>query len=140
MSSVQKVELLRVEVPFSPFVKQRLAELSANLCEEVDDGDAVLSRNHGLQRGKPLPKPKARMEAYWVSRNVFNFAASIVDAPLKVCDVWEKKFASVPLNIIRWFEQDSRVVLTMVSPFWTVPGRPQPTSSRRRVTMRAPER
>ena len=109
LSLVQKVELPIVEVPFSPFVKQVLAELSANLHGEVDGGDAVISGHRVLQRGKLLPKPKARMEAYRVSRNVFNIVASAFDAPLKVRDVREAEFVSVLLNTIQQFEQDSRV-------------------------------
>ena len=108
-------------MPFSPFVEQRLAELSADLHGEVDGGNAVLSGDHVLQRGKPLPEPKARMEAYWVSHSVFNFTALTVNAPLKACDVREAGIVSVPLNTIQWFKKDSHV-LTMVGSFWIVPG------------------
>ena len=72
--AVQKAGLLRVEVPLLPFVIQRLAELSADLCGEVDGHEAVPSGDHGFQKGKLLPKPKARMDAYHVNRSVFSFA------------------------------------------------------------------
>ena len=70
LSSVQKVDLPRVEVPFSSFVELRLAELSTDLCGEVDSDDAALSEDCGPQRGNPLPKPRPRMDAYLVSHNV----------------------------------------------------------------------
>ena len=70
-------------MPFLPFVAQRLVELSAELCGEVDGHDAVHSGDQGLQKGKLLSKPKARMDAYHVGRSVFSFAALSVDAPLK---------------------------------------------------------
>ena len=95
-----------MEVLFSPFVKHRLAELSTDLRGEVDSNDAALSGDPGLQRGKPLPKPRARMDTYRVSRNVFNFAASTVNAPLQVCNVREVEFVLVLLNTFQWFEQD----------------------------------
>ena len=85
LSAVQRVELPQVEVPFSPFVGQRLVELSANLGWEIDSNEAAPSGDHGLQRGKLLPKPKARMDTYQVNRSVFNFAATNIDMTLKVC-------------------------------------------------------
>ena len=59
-----------------PFVAQRLVELSADLRGEVDGHDSVPSGDHGLQKGKLLPKPKARMDTYRIGRNVFSFVAS----------------------------------------------------------------
>ena len=56
------------------------------------------------------------MEAYRVSRGVFNFTTSTVDAPLKARDIQESEFVSVPLSTIQWFKQDS-CVLTMVGAF-----------------------
>ena len=80
LSSVQGVELPRVEVLFLPFVGQRLAELSADLCGEVDGNEVAISGDHGLQRGKLLPKPKARMD---INCAIFNCMASNVDAILE---------------------------------------------------------
>ena len=83
LSSVERVELDRVEMLFSPFVKERLSELSTDLCGEVNSNNTALSGDHGLQRRKLLPKPRARMVVYRVSCNAFNFTALTLDAPLK---------------------------------------------------------
>ena len=86
LSSIQRVELPLVELPFSPLVGQRLAEhaeLSGDLCGEVDSNDVVLLGECGLRRGKLLPMPKAMMDIYWVNCMIFNFAASNVDTLLK---------------------------------------------------------
>ena len=68
------------------------------------------------REGRLLPKPKARIDAYRVNSTIFNFAASNIDALLKVRNVREAKFVSVPLNTVQWFEKDARVV-TMVGSF-----------------------
>ena len=60
---------------------QRLTELSADLWGEVDSHETGLSGDQGLQKGKLLPKLKARMDAYRVSRNVFSFVASSLNVP-----------------------------------------------------------
>ena len=86
-AAVQKA----VEVPFLPLVVQRVAEPSANLCGEADRHDAVPSGDHIFHKGKLLPKPKARMDAYCVNRNIFNFNASSIIAPLKEREVREAK-------------------------------------------------
>ena len=57
LSAVQKADLPRVEFPFLPFAVQRLAELSTDLCGEADGHNVVSSGDHGLQKGKLLPKP-----------------------------------------------------------------------------------
>ena len=87
--AVPRAELPCVEVPFSPFIDQRLAELSVNLWGEVDGHETCFSGDHGLQKGKLLPKPKARMDAYRVGRNVFSFVALSVDVPLRVRELKE---------------------------------------------------
>ena len=104
-------KLPRVEVLFSPFVRQRLAELSADLCGEVDGNKVAILGDHGLQRRKLLKNPKARMDTYCVNRTLFNLGASNIDTPLKACDVQEAEFVSVQL-----FEQDVQV-LTMMGYF-----------------------
>ena len=53
-----------MEVPFSPIVGQRFAELSADICGGVNGNDIAISGDRALQRGKLLPKSKARMDAY----------------------------------------------------------------------------
>ena len=114
LSSVQRAELPRVEVLFSPFVSQRLAEVSAEILRGNgwQPGTTPLG-DHGLQRGKLLSKSKARMNAYHVNYGVLNFVASILDAHLKACKLKEPDSVLVPLNMVQWFEQDARV-LTMV--------------------------
>ena len=72
--------------------------------------------DQGLQKGRLLPKPKARMDAYHVGRNMFSFVASSIDMPLRACEVREHDMLSLPLSIIQRFEQDARV-LTMVGSF-----------------------
>ena len=79
LSALHKVDLPCMEVLFSLYVVQRLAELSTDLQGEVDGHDAGLSGDQGLQKGKLLPKPKARVDAYWVSKSVFSFAAASID-------------------------------------------------------------
>ena len=116
LSSVQRVELSRVKVPFSPFVGQRLVELSTNLGREVDGNEAALSGDRGLQKGTLLSKPKARMDTSHVNCGVLNFAASSLDVPLKACELKEPELVSVPLNTVQQFEQDV-CVLTMVWSF-----------------------
>ena len=116
LSSVQRVELPQVEVPFSPFVRQRLAELSTDLCGDVDGNDVAISGDCGLHLWKLLPKPKARVDSYRINRAVFKFVASNVDTPLKARNVQEAEFVSVPLNSVQRFEQDAQM-LTMVRSF-----------------------
>ena len=68
-----------------PFITQRLTELSAALKVEDDVHESCLLGDSGFEKGKLLPKPKARMDAYWVGHNVFNVvASSVVDAPLRL--------------------------------------------------------
>ena len=76
LSALLRAELSRVEVPFLPYVAQRLTELSAALRGEVDGHESGHSGDSGLQKGKLMPKPKARMDVYRVSCNVFSFVAS----------------------------------------------------------------
>ena len=99
-----------------PFVTQRLAELSGDLYGEVDRHDAVLSGDHGLQKRKLLPKPKARMDAYRVNCSVFSFAVSSINAPLKAHKLKEAESLSVPVATMQTFEQDA-CILTMVRSF-----------------------
>ena len=101
---------------FSPFVGKSLAELSTNLCGEVDGDDVMLSGDHGLQRGKLLPRPKARMDTYYINHSVFNFAALSLDAPLKARKLKEPELVSAPLATVQRFEQDARI-LTMIGSF-----------------------
>ena len=95
LSAILKAETSKMEVLFSPFVGQRLAELSADLCRDVDGNEVAPLGDCGLSGGKPLPKPKARMDAYRINWRVFNFAAATVGAPLKVHDVKEVELVSV---------------------------------------------
>ena len=105
-----------MEVPFSTFVGQRLAELSADLCGEVDSNKVVLLGDHGIQRGKLLPKPKARMDAYCINGSIFNFTASSLDVPLKARELGKPESVLIPLRMVQRFEQHAWV-LTMVGSF-----------------------
>ena len=80
LSAVPRAELQRVEVPFSPYVTKRLAELSADLQGEVDGHDTTLSGEQGLQKGKWFPKPKAKLDVYRVGREVFSFVPTSLEA------------------------------------------------------------
>ena len=91
-------------------------ELAADLWGEVDGRETGLSGNQSLQKGKLLPKPKARMDTYRVGRTVFSFVASIIDAPLRVCNLKEHESLNLPVSTIQRFEQDVQV-LTMVGSF-----------------------
>ena len=93
-------------------------ELSIDLHRDVDSGEVVSLGDCCLQRGKPWPKPKARMDTYQVSHRIFNFATSTVcvNTPLKACNIKEVEFVSVPLSMLQHFEQDSHV-LTIVGSF-----------------------
>ena len=70
----------------------------------------------GLQRGKLLSKLKVRMDAYRVNQSIFNFAASNLDASLKVREINEPESVSLLLTTVMRFEQDAHV-LTMVGSF-----------------------
>ena len=105
-----------MEVPYSPFVCHRLAELYADLCGDIDSSEVALLGCCGIQRGI-LPKPKARMDAYHVNRGGFNFATVTVDVPLKAHDIKEVKAVSVLSSSLQCFKQDYPV-LSMVGPFW----------------------
>ena len=107
-----------MEVLFSPFVRQSLAELSTDLHRYVDGSEVVPLGDCGVQRGKPLPKLKAtcRMEAYRVNHGVLKFTASTVDVPRKVCDIRKAESVSELLSTLRHFEQYS-FILTMVGSF-----------------------
>ena len=59
-----------MEVPFSPYVAKRLSELSADIRGEVDGHESGLFGDQGLEKGKLLPKLKARIDAYRVGREV----------------------------------------------------------------------
>ena len=101
---------------FSPYIAKRLAVLSTDLQGEVDGHESGLSGDHGLQKGKLLPKPKARMDAYRVGREVFSFVASSLDAPLRVRELKRQDSLNVPLATIQRLEQDSRIT-TMIGSF-----------------------
>ena len=88
-------------MPFSPFVDQRLAELSADLQGEVDSHS-----DQGLQKGKLLCKLKARMDTYRVGRNLCSFVASSGDASLRVRKLKEHDSLRLSLSTIQRFEQD----------------------------------
>ena len=88
-------------------------ELSVYLRGEVDGHATGISGDQGLQKGKLLPKPKAMMDAYRVSKSVFSFEATSIDAPLRVCQLKEKDLLSLPLSMVQRLKRDSQV-LTMV--------------------------
>ena len=71
--ALPRAEPACMEVPFSPYIAKRLAELSADLRGEVDGHESGLSGEEGPQKGKLLPKPKAKMDAYRVGCEVFSF-------------------------------------------------------------------
>ena len=71
------VEFPHVEVPFSPYIAIRL---SADLRGEGDGHESGLSGEQGLQKVKLLPKPKAKMDTYWVGCEVFSFITASLDA------------------------------------------------------------
>ena len=48
--AIPRAELPHVEVPFSPFVDQRSAELSVNLQGEIDGHETGLSGDHSPER------------------------------------------------------------------------------------------
>ena len=66
MSSHQADVTPKVEVPLSLFVKAKFAELSAKLAGCADSTENALS-GEGLPQGKPLVKPKSRMDLYRVN-------------------------------------------------------------------------
>ena len=78
LSTLQKADLPRVELPFSSFVTQQLVKLSADLHGGADSLEVTPSVDHGLQNGETVPTAKARMDAYRVGRNVFSYAVSSI--------------------------------------------------------------
>ena len=63
-----------MEVPFSSFIAQRLAELSADLHGEADGHKFAPLGDHLLQKGKLLLKSKGQKDAYQVGGSVFSYA------------------------------------------------------------------
>ena len=68
-----------MEVQFSPYVAKRLAELSATFEVKLTAMSLASAGEQGLQKGKLLPKPKVRMEAYRVGREVFSFVTTSIN-------------------------------------------------------------
>ena len=86
MLSHQAEETPKVEVPLSLIVKVKFAELAAELAGFADMAENVPS-GEGLPRGKPLVKPKSRMDLYRVNRSVYNFALAALDGPFRDRDL-----------------------------------------------------
>ena len=63
MSSHQAEETPKVEVPLLLFVKTKFAQLSAELAGVVNSAENA-SMGEGLLRGKPVSKPRSRMDLY----------------------------------------------------------------------------
>ena len=104
-----------METPFSLFMKAKFSKLSDELA-----GVASLAENtasgEGLARGKPLSKPRSRMDLYRVDKSVYNFAAAMIDGPLRDPNVREPDSVTIPTSMLRRLEQDARV-LTMIGSF-----------------------
>ena len=115
MSVQQSEESPKVEAPFSLFVRAKLSELSEELVGGTGSGQNP-STSEGLTRGKPLSKPKSRLDAYRVSRSVYNFSATAVDVPLRDRDVREPETVTIPTSLLQRLEQDARI-LTMIGSF-----------------------
>ena len=82
MSSSQIEEAPKAEVPLSLFVKAKFGELSS---ERTGCADATDSANsgEGLPRGKPLAKPKSKMDSYRVNKLSYHFRHALLDGPLR---------------------------------------------------------
>ena len=115
MSAQQAEETPKVEAPFSLYVKAKFSELSEKLVGVARSAENA-SASEGLAHGKPLSKPKSRMEAYCVSMSVYSFTAATVDGPLRDRDVCEPESVTIPTSMLQRLEQGARV-LTMIGSF-----------------------
>ena len=70
----------------------------------------------GLFRGKPLMKPKSRMDLYKVNRPVYNFAPTVLDGPFRDHNICELESVTIPTYMLQHLEQDAQM-LTMISSF-----------------------
>ena len=104
-----------MEAPFSLFVKAKFSELSEELVGGAGSTENA-SASDGLARGKPLSKPKSRMEAYQVSKSVYSFSAAAVYSPWRDRDLREPETVTILTSMLHHLEQDARV-LTMIGSF-----------------------
>ena len=116
MSAHHAEETSKLEPPFSVYVKEKFAELSDELVGGMTSSSENSAASKGLAHGKPLSKPKYRMESYRVSKSVYSFSASSVDGPLREHDVREPDSVTIMTSMLQRLEQDARV-LTMIGSF-----------------------
>ena len=121
MSAKVMEALPKVEVPFSPYVGQKFAELSAELAGTAEGTEGGPS-GEGLARNKLLAKPKSKLDLYRVARPMYSFAPAVVDQALRDREVREPASISVASSTLHRLEQDARI-LTLVGSFLDCSGR-----------------
>ena len=97
------------------FVKAKFTELSSELAGCANTSENVHS-GEGLPRGKPLAKPKSRMDLYRVNKSVYQIVPMVLDGPFQDRDIREPETVTIPTSLLQHLEQDAWV-LTLIGSF-----------------------
>ena len=80
----------------------------AKFGELAGSADATDSANsgEGLGRGKPLTKPKSKMDSYRVNRLSYHFGHALlhVDGPLRDCSIRESDKVTISCTLLHRLE------------------------------------